>query len=142
MSLVTISADKSLLDIDFVHHFLSEQTIWAKGISEDIVKRSIKNSICFGVYLNHKQIGFARVISDEATFAYLADVFIIPDFRGEGYSKELVKFIMAYPQLQGLRRWVLLTADAHGLYRKFGFENSEYPDRFMEIRNPYIYQTS
>lgn len=142
MEPVSISADKSLLDTDFVHRFLSEQTYWAKGISAEIVNRSIENSICFGVYLNNKQIGFARTITDQATFAYLADVFILPEHRGRGLSKELVKFILAYPQLQGLRRWVLLTADADGLYKQFGFEKPDNPERYMEIRNPNIYPSA
>lgn len=134
-----ISTDKTKLDFSLIHKFLSEESYWAQNIPEEVLKRCIENSICFGVYLNEKQIGFARVISDYATFAYLADVFILTPYRGKGISKKLVAFIKEHPALQGLRRWMLITADAQGLYKQFGFAETAKPERVMEISlaNPY-----
>lgn len=137
----TISTDKSLLDIPLIHHFLTEESYWAKGIPLETVQRSIENSLCFGVFIDQKQVGFARVITDNATFAYLADVFILHEFRGKGLSKKLMAYIRSHPQVQGLRRWLLATADAHGLYEQFGFQNLAQPDRFMEIRNLSVYSS-
>jgi N-acetylglutamate synthase-like GNAT family acetyltransferase len=134
----TFSTDKEKLDIDVIHHFLSN-SYWAKNIPVEIVKRSIQGSLCFGVYHNNKQIGFARVISDYATFGYLADVFILEEHRGKGLSKELMKQIMAHPQLQGLRRFCLGTRDAHKLYEQFGFNVIKSPERFMEILHSDFY---
>jgi GNAT superfamily N-acetyltransferase len=134
-----ISDDKQLLDRNMIHAFLSTRSYWAQGIPAAVVNRSIEHSLCFGVYLAGRQIGFARVVSDFATFAWLADVFILEEQRGHGYSKQLVAAVRAHPQLQGLRRFLLGTADAHGLYRQFGFEPIKLVERFMEInrQNPY-----
>ena len=134
----TFSTDKEKLDIDVIHGFLS-QSYWAKNIPVEIVKRSIENSLCFGVYYSDKQIGFARVISDFASFGYLADVFILESHRGKGLSKKLMEQIMAHPQLQGLRRFCLGTRDAHKLYEQFGFNVIKNPERFMEILHTDFY---
>jgi len=134
-----ISTDKKRLNVRLVHQFLCEQSYWAKGIPFAIVQRSIQNSLCFGAYLNGAQVGFARVISDFATFANLVDVFILPEYRGKGYAKALVQTIMIHPDLQGLRRITLATSDAHGLYRQFGFSNLIKPETFMERYVPTIY---
>ena len=135
----TITTDKSLIDVNYVHSFLTN-SYWAEGIPIEIVQRSINGSLCFSVnYLNH-QIGFARVITDEATFAYQTDVFIDENFRGRGLSKWLMEVIMTYPGLQGLRRVMLATKDAHGLYSQFGFQPLAYVDRWMHIRNPDVYK--
>lgn len=135
----TIATDKSRLDIPFIHSFLSGQSYWAKGIPLATVERAIDNSLCFGVYDKQTQIGFARIISDHATVAYLGDVFIVSSHRGLGLSKWLMEAIIAYPELQGLRRWILLTGDAHGLYEKYGFKKLANPDRYMELHNPGVY---
>jgi N-acetylglutamate synthase-like GNAT family acetyltransferase len=116
---------------------LNNQSYWAKGISKVQLQKAIENSISFGVYHHQQQIGFARVISDKSTFAYLADVFIIQDFRKQGLSKWLLQNILAHADLKDLRRWLLATADAHHLYKKFGFEALNNPDRFMQILTPY-----
>lgn len=137
---ITISTDKAKLNIPLIHKFLSEDSYWAKKIPLDIVERGIENSLNFGVYDGEKQIGYARVITDYASFAYMADVFILPEYRGNGFSKQLVQFIREYPTLQGLRRWMLGTADAHTLYQKYGFKELANPDRFLEIANPQIYE--
>jgi GNAT superfamily N-acetyltransferase len=137
---ITISTDKSKLDIPLIHKYLSEESYWAKKIPLDIVKRSIENSICFGVYNDEQQVGFARVTSDQATFAYLADVFILPEYRGRGLSKQLMQYILDYAALQGLRRWMLGTFDAHGLYKQYGFKEIRYPDRLMEIAYTAFYE--
>lgn len=131
-----ISTDNSLLDIDVIHQYLGRESYWAKGITKEKVQRSIDNSMCFSIYHEKKQIGFARVITDKATFAYLADVFVLNAYRGQGLSKWLIQTILAHPDLQGLRRWVLATADAHGLYKQFGFEPLAIPDRWMNLFTP------
>ncbi|AXY77158.1 N-acetyltransferase [Paraflavitalea soli] len=135
----TISTDKDTLNIPYIHQFLTT-SYWAEGIPLHTVKRSIQGSLCFGVYKGQQQIGFARVISDLATYAYLADVFIDAAYRGKGLSKWLVKAILDYPDLQGLRRFELGTRDAHGLYAQFGFTPLPNPDIFMQIRNPDVYK--
>jgi GNAT superfamily N-acetyltransferase len=135
-----VSTDPSRIDLPFVHGFLTA-SYWAKGIPEQTVRRSIDHSLCFGVYSGSRQMGFARVISDLATFAYLADVFILEDFRGRGLSRWLMQCIMEHPELQGLRRWSLVTRDAHGLYRKFGFRELAASERWMERHNPEVYST-
>lgn len=131
-----ISTDKTLLDIKVIHQFLDEVSYWGKGISLETVQTSIQNSMCFGVYLNLKQIGFARVITDEATFGYLCDVFNLADYRKSGLSKWLIQTIRNYPKLKNLRRLVLATADAQGLYQQFGFSQIKNHDRWMEIFQP------
>jgi GNAT superfamily N-acetyltransferase len=133
----SISTDKSLLDFGMIYHYLDEDSYWAQGIPADKLRKAIENSICFGVYKEKKQVGLARVVTDEATFAYLCDVFILPDYRGLGLSKWLIQTIIAHPDLQGLRRWSLATADAHGLYKQFGFTEFSRPERWMEIFTPY-----
>lgn len=134
----TISTDKRKLDIETIHGFLTT-SYWAKDITPTIVLRCIDHSLCFGIYDGQKQIGFARVISDYTTFAYLADVFVIEAYRGRGLSKWLMECIMNYPDLQGLRRWMLMTRDAQGLYSRFGFQIAARPDNVMEIARPNIY---
>jgi len=135
-----ISTDKSLIDFDLVHQYLSVDSYWAQGMPAGILEKVIENSICFGVYFQKQQVGFATVISDKATFAYIGNVFILPEFRGHGLSKWLMQTIIEYPELQGLRRWSLATADAHGLYKQFGFTEISHPDRWMEIYTPGIYR--
>ena len=136
----TISDDPALLDLDIVHAFIANESYWAKGIPKALVERTIANSLCWGVYFEGKQIGFARVISDKATFAYLCDVFIAAGHRGKGLSKALVAIILAHPDLQNLRRWMLVTADAQKLYEQFGFRIVSQPERHMEIHQPGIYE--
>ena len=135
------STDKTKINLKLIHDYLSNQSYWAQNIPLDVVKRSIEGSVCFGIYTNNQQIGFARVVSDLATFAYLADVFINEEYRGKGLSKQLMHFIHAHPNLQGLRRWLLGTRDAHGLYEQFGwtrFTEEIYP-RFMQLHDPNVY---
>jgi GNAT superfamily N-acetyltransferase len=134
-----ISTEKEKFDIDLIHSFLT-RSYWAEGISKEIIKRSIEGSLCFGVFENDKQIGFARMITDKATFAYLADVFIIEEYRGLGLSKWLMEVIISHPDLRGLRRMMLATRDAHELYKKFGFTPLNNVDRWMQIHNPDIYK--
>jgi GNAT superfamily N-acetyltransferase len=133
-----ISTDKALLDFDTIFNYLDGQSYWAKGIPAGTLKTAIDNSMCFGVYKDGIQAGFARVVTDKATFAYLCDVFILPAYRGVGLSKWLVQTIMADPELQGLRRWSLATLDAHGLYQQFGFKEINNPERWMQIFTPYL----
>jgi GNAT superfamily N-acetyltransferase len=133
----TISTDKDLLDFATIYLYLSEESYWAAGIPADRLKNAINNSICFGVYKDTAQAGFARVVTDKASFAYICDVFILPDYRGAGLSKWLMQAIIEHPDLQGLRRWSLATADAHGLYSQFGFTPVSKPEVWMEIFKPY-----
>lgn len=135
-----ISTDQSLLDRALIHQFLSERSYWAKGLPMETMNRSIEHSLCFGVYRAGKQVGFARVVTDCATFAWLADVFVVESERGRGLGKKLVPIILAHPQLRGLRRFMLGTRDAHGLYARFGFAPLEHVDRFMQIQDPNPYQ--
>lgn len=135
-----LSTDKSKLDINTIYDYLSNRSYWANGVPFDVCKKSVENALCFGVYENDKQIGFARVITDKATIAYIGDVFILEDYRGRGLSKWLMECIMKYPELQGLRRWILLTKDAHGLYKKYGFKEPEDFSVYMERRNPDVYK--
>jgi GNAT superfamily N-acetyltransferase len=134
-----ISTDKAKLDIDAVHNFLSTKAYWSLGIPKAKVRVSIENSLCFGVYDAKKQIGFARIISDFSTIAYLGDVYILEEYRGKGLSKRLMEFIMIHPDLQGLRRWILLTGDAHELYRKYGWKDIADPSKWMELHNKNVY---
>jgi GNAT superfamily N-acetyltransferase len=133
------SDDSNLVDVNAVHHYLSTQSYWAKGIPFATVQKSIANSLCFGVYKVGEQIGFARWVTDKATFAYLCDVYIKEDFRGLGLSKKLMSLMMFHPDLQGLRTYCLATLDAHGLYAQFGFKPVGNPDKLMEIRIQDIY---
>jgi GNAT superfamily N-acetyltransferase len=126
-----ISDEKDFLNTDYIHDYLSNKSYWAENIPMDIVKKSIAGSFCFGVYKKENQIGFARAITDKATFGYLADVFIDEDFRGKGLGKWLVEIIMSHPELQGFRSWMLGTKDAHSLYTKFGFRLLENSQRIM-----------
>jgi len=129
-----ISTSKQKLKPSTIHKFLTE-SYWSKGISIEKVNRSIKNSLCFGVYCGKLQIGFARVITDYTLFAYLADVFILPEYRGRGLSKWLMKCIVEHPDLKQIRTIMLATRDAHGLYKKFGFEPLEEPEKYMKKKN-------
>ena len=134
-----ISTDEERIDLDIVHGFLCE-SYWAQGIPREVVARAIKNSLCFGVYSDGKQIGFARVVSDFATYAYIGDVFVVESYRGHGLAKWLMECIVGHPRLQGLRRWTLLTRDAHGLYTQFGFTPLRKPERYMERHDPEVYK--
>jgi GNAT superfamily N-acetyltransferase len=140
MSALSISTDQDQLDIELIHRYLSTESYWAKGIPLATVERSMENSLCFGGYVDGEQIAFARVISDYATFAYLADVFVLGGHRGRGYSKALMQAVIAHPQLQGLRRFMLATADAHTLYQPFGFTAPAKPQNLMERCFPDLYQ--
>jgi GNAT superfamily N-acetyltransferase len=135
----SISTDRERLDLNVVHGFLTD-CYWAKGISREIVTRSIENSLCFGLYADRKQVGFARVISDYATYAYIGDVFVLESFRGRGLGKWMMECIMQHPELQGLRRWSLVTRDGQGLYSQFGFEPLKKPQNYMERHRPDVYQ--
>jgi GNAT superfamily N-acetyltransferase len=134
-----ISTDLARLDIPMIYRYLSEESSWAVGIGRDVVERSIDNSLCFGAYLDGTQVAFARVITDYATFANLVDVFVLPEYRGLGYSKQLMQAVVEHPSLQRLRRFTLATADAHGLYRRFGFSAPSRPELLMEKYFPNLY---
>ncbi len=127
------SDDRNLVDVKAVHHYLSTQSYWAKNIPLALVQRSVENSLCFGIYKEQQQVGFARWITDSATFAYLCDVYVEEEFRGLGLSKKLMSLMLFHPHLQGLRRYHLATLDAHGLYEQFGFKVIENPERHMGI---------
>ena len=133
------SDDPNKIDPIRIHYYLSTQSYWAENIPFETVKRSIENSLCFGIYKETKQIGFARWITDKATFAYLADVYVEEPFRGQGLAKKLMSLMLFHHDLQGLRRYMLATQDAHGLYEQFGFTALEHPDRLMAvvIKDPY-----
>ena len=142
----TITTDKRKINIEYLHGFLSH-VYWSAGIPMAVVKKAVKGSLCFGIYHDQiqaspagRQVGFARMITDGATFAYLADVFIDESYRGRGLSKWLMEVIMAHPDLQGLRRMLLSTRDAHSLYKKYGFTELTYVDRWMQIHNPDVYK--
>ncbi len=135
----SVSSDPALLDLEVIHGFIS-QSYWAKAIPKPLIERMVQHSLCFGAYHRGTQVGFARIISDYTTFAYLADVFVLPEHRGKGLSKALVAAVLAHPDLQGLRRWMLVTLDAQGLYEQFGFKAVTTPERHMEIHQPGIYE--
>ena len=136
-----MSTDRARLDLEVIHRFLSTMSYWAEGIPRDVVARSIEHSLCFGVYDGlGKQVGFARVISDFATFAYIADVFVLPSHRGHGLGKGLMEFIVQHPALQGMRRWNLTTRDAHALYAQVGFTPLKIPEKYMEIQRVNKYE--
>ena len=137
-----ISSDQNDLDIESIHKFISN-SYWAKGIPLKILTRAISNSLCFGVFdKKRRQVGFAHMVTDSATYAYLADVYILEAHRGKGLSKMLMEEIMSHPDLQGLRRMTLATADAHGLYKKYGFSELSNPEIFMENWNPEVYKNA
>lgn len=135
---IVVDTDPARLDLALVHEFLGA-SYWAHGIPLETVRRSIRNSLCFGLYEGERQIGFARVVSDRATFAYLADVFVLASHRGLGLGKLLMDAVVAHPELQGLRRWMLATRDAHGLYAQYGFTPLPAPERFMELHDADVY---
>lgn len=132
----TISTDRTKLNIGAIYNFISIESYWGKGRSIEVIKKSIENSLPFGVYYKDEMVGFARVVTDYATFAWIADVFILPEHRGKDLSKWLMETILAHPELQGFRRWVLATKDAHELYRKYGFQELNRPERWMERVDP------
>jgi GNAT superfamily N-acetyltransferase len=135
---LSIITDPSRLDLEVIHGFLSRSSYWAVGIPRELVVRALRHSTCFGAFDGNEQVGFARVISDHATFAYVCDVFVLDSHRGRGVGKQLMGAVKSHPDLQGLRRWVLFTRDAHELYRQFGFSEARHPDRLMEIQSgPY-----
>jgi GNAT superfamily N-acetyltransferase len=134
-----ISTDRSRLDIGLIHNFLSS-SYWAQGIPRAVVEKAIAHSLCFGAYCGPAQVGFARVVTDFASIAYLGDVFVMPEHRGRGVSKMIVRAIVEHPELQGLRRFILATKDAHGLYAQFGFKPLANPQDFMTIHRPDIYR--
>jgi GNAT superfamily N-acetyltransferase len=134
-----ISDDKDRFQLDVIQKYLSEESYWAQGRRREDTEKAIENSICFGVYYLEQQVGFARVITDKATFAYIGDVFILADHQKKGLSKRLMEAILSHPELQNLRRWILATKDAHGLYAQFGFHELKFPDRWMERPAPWAY---
>jgi GNAT superfamily N-acetyltransferase len=135
----SMSTDPARLDLDAVYAYLSA-SYWARGISRDVFERSVRNALCFGIYDGARQVGFARVVTDFATVAYVGDVFVLEAWRGRGLSRWLMEVMTSHPELQGFRRWILLTRDAHGLYEKFGFTPLGSPDRWMEKWAPDIYK--
>ncbi len=134
-----IITDRERLNLDVIHRFLTE-CYWARGIPREVVARSIENSMCFGVYSDGKQLGFARVISDYATYAYIGDVFVLEPYRGHGLGNWLMRCIMEHPRLQGLRRWSLVTGDTHGLYAQFGFTPLKASEKYMELYDAEVYK--
>ena len=135
----SISTDPARLDVQAIHAYLS-RAYWSEGIPIDIVEKSIKGSLCFGLFDGSRQIGLARVITDKATFAYLCDVYVLEEYRGQGLGKWLMEAVCSHPDLQNLRRFALVTRDAHGLYEKFGFTALKEPKRHMEIARPALYK--
>ncbi|MCI0569446.1 MAG: GNAT family N-acetyltransferase [Myxococcaceae bacterium] len=135
----TLSTDRARLDLDVIHGFLSE-TYWSPGVPRDVVVRAIEGSLAFGLFHREAQVGFARVVTDRATFAYLADVFVLESYRGQGLARWMMDVILAHPELQGLRRWMLATRDAHGLYEQVGFTRVTDPQRFMQRWDPEVYR--
>lgn len=135
-----ITTEKAKMDIIAIHDFLSNYSGWSDNIPLEKVKVAIDNSLNFGIFHKHKQIGFARVISDFSTIAYLGDIYILDDYRGQGLSKKLMDIVINHPNLQGLRRWVLLTSTADWLYEKYGFTKLPRPDLYMELYNPNVYK--
>lgn len=132
MSTLQITTDRAALDVPMIYRFLSEQSTWAVGISRAVVERAIDNSLCFGGYVDGRQVAFARVVTDFATFGNLVDMFVIPEYRGRGYSKQILKAVLEHASLKGLRRFTLATGDAHGLYEQFGFAPPQRPDTLLE----------
>lgn len=136
---ITYSTNKDLLNIPLIHAYLSEESYWSKNIPLNVVEKAIQNSLCFGAYSEHGQIAFARVVTDHATYGYLADVFVLGDYRKRGISKHLMEFIMEVTSPLNFRRFMLATLDAHSLYTKYGFAELGHPERMMEISRPGIY---
>jgi GNAT superfamily N-acetyltransferase len=134
-----LSFDAAEMDVDAIHAYLSGESYWARGIPRDVVARAIQNALCVGIFHGAAQVAFARVITDRATYGYLADVYVLQPYRGRGLSKWMMEAIDAHPELQGLRRWGLMTKDAHGLYAQFGFTPLAHPERGMERTRPGIY---
>jgi len=132
---IQISTDKDKLDVHLIHQYLGSTAYWSKGRSMATVQLSIANSMCFGVYIENQQVGFARVVSDYAVFAWVMDVFVIEEFQNKGIATTLMSHVMNHPKLANLQRWGLNTLDAHGLYEKFGFQIPKHPERHMEIMN-------
>ena len=133
-----LSDNKEALQLSVIHGYLT-QSYWSEGIPKDLVSKAIDNSLCFGLYHDDRQIGFARVTTDKTTFAYLADVFVLPEFSQKGLGSVLIDFVMSHEDLQGLRRFMLCTRDAHNLYKRFGFTSVDNPDMMMQIARPGIY---
>jgi ribosomal protein S18 acetylase RimI-like enzyme len=133
----TVSTDAASIDVDAVHAYLT-RSYWARGIPKEVVERSVRGSLCFALLHRGKQVGFARVVTDRATFAYLADVHVLEEHRGRGLARRLMEAVVAHPDLQGLRRFLLATRDAHGLYAKLGFVPLAHPEYFMEVNRPYV----
>ena len=128
---ISVTSDRARMDVDAIHAFLSNEAYWSKNIPREVVERAVTHSLCFGAFDGDAQVGFARVITDYATFAYLADVFVLESHRGRGIGKQLMNAIANHPELQGLRRWHLVTRDAHALYAQFGFKPIDAPERHM-----------
>lgn len=131
-----IDTNRKRMDIDLIHAFLNEESYWAKGRSRETIERSVRNSVSFGIYDGSRMVGFGRVITDYATFAWIADVFVIREYRGKSLSKYLMEVMLSHPRLQRFRRWVLATRDAHELYRRYGFHELKRPERWMERQDP------
>jgi GNAT superfamily N-acetyltransferase len=138
--MIEISTDPTRIDVDAVHAYLT-RAYWCEGISKDLLAKAIAGSLCFGLFDGARQIGFARVVTDKATFAYLCDVYVLEEYAGWGLGKSLMREVQSHPDLQGLRRFVLVTRDAHGLYKQFDFEPLKNPTSYMEILHPNIYKT-
>jgi GNAT superfamily N-acetyltransferase len=136
-----VTTDRDRIDFDAVYRFLNAESKWAEGIPRDLFDRAMRNALCFAGFLGGEQIAFARVITDGATFANLVDVFVVPDYRGNGYATRLLEQVFAHPDLQGLRRFTLATSDKHGLYEKFGFHAPALPETLMERYNPEVYKS-
>jgi GNAT superfamily N-acetyltransferase len=136
---VTITTERARMDVAAIHAFLSQESYWAKNVPREIVERALDHSLCAGAFDGEAQVGFARAISDRATFAYIADVYVLPSHRGLGISKRVMEAIVAHPELRTIRRWHLVTRDAHGLYAQFGFHALDVPERHMMriVKNPY-----
>ena len=134
-----ITTDKSMMDVKMIHKFLANESYWSKNIPLERVKKAIENSLNFGIFYKEKQIGFARVISDFSTIAYLGDLFILKEYRGQGLARLLLEQVMNYPELKGLRRWILLTKEAHDLYQQYGWAMVARPESWMEIHDPQVY---
>jgi GNAT superfamily N-acetyltransferase len=137
----SISTDPARIDLDVVHRFISEESYWGRGRPLEVVRRAVEHSLPFGIYRGAELVGFARVVTDYATFAWVADVFVVAAHRGRGLSKWLLEVMLAHPDLQGFRRWLLATKDAHGLYRQFGFQDLRRPERFMERPDPQMLES-